>query len=139
MNDKPTLADDFLVVTQNADQRLLSLMEQANLSKTGSTNTAASSLSKQTSNHASPIRAKRRSTMRSQAPSQPSGRQMNRAAKPRLWSSPTTAFNTRLPPEMAERIDDLAYRLKKQNRRPVTKQSLALEAFEDLLRKHAML
>ena len=55
------------------------------------------------------------------------------------WGPPAALFNTRIPQDMSDRLDDLAYKLKKAKVQPATKQALAQEALEDLLRKHGML
>jgi hypothetical protein len=58
----------------------------------------------------------------------------------KVWSRPTSLFNTRIPPEMAELLDDLVYKLKKEKQFPIaTKQALAQQALEDLFQKHGML
>ena len=59
--------------------------------------------------------------------------------KPVEWSLPTSGFNTRIPPELSDLIDDLVYQRRKDGNRKQTKQQLTIEAFSDLLRKHAML
>lgn len=56
--------------------------------------------------------------------------------KPEMeWGKPVAYFNTRIPEKMAERLDDLVYKLKKKGEHK-TKQDLAQEALQDLLRKH---
>lgn len=52
------------------------------------------------------------------------------------WGKPISLFNTRIPPEMAGLLDDLVYQFKKKGT-PRTKQDLAQEALQDLLKKHA--
>ena len=53
------------------------------------------------------------------------------------WEKPDCGFNTRIPKQMNELIDDLVYKLRKKGTAK-TKQELALEAFHDLLRKHSI-
>lgn len=60
-----------------------------------------------------------------------------RPSSPAEWGRPTAHFNTRIPEKMAELLDDLVYKLKK-NGEQKTKQDLALEAIHDLLRKHSI-
>jgi len=60
------------------------------------------------------------------------------AAKPKEWGRPTALFNTRIPQEMSELLDDLVYKLRKAST-PKTKQQLANEALIDLLQKHKLL
>ena len=55
------------------------------------------------------------------------------------WGPPAALFNTRIPQSMSDRLDDLAYKLMNAKVKPATKQALAQEALEDLLRKHGML
>ena len=77
-------------------------------------------------------------------PSKQNRRQSGQPAKPKstgqtpAWGKPVSLLNTRIPSEMAELLDDLVYRLKK-NGTPRTKQELAHEALEDLLKKHAVI
>ena len=53
------------------------------------------------------------------------------------WGKPVAGFNTRIPEQMSEKIEDLVYKLRK-NGKPKTKQALTLEAFHDLLRKYSI-
>ncbi len=59
-------------------------------------------------------------------------------AKPKEWGRPTALFNTRIPQEMAELLDDLVYRLKKEGK-PHTKQTIAIEALESYLAKSGLI
>ena len=58
--------------------------------------------------------------------------------KPKEWGRPTALFNTRIPQEMAELLDDLVYRLKKEGK-PHTKQTIAIEALESYLAKSGII
>jgi len=51
------------------------------------------------------------------------------ASKPKEWGRPTALFNTRIPQEMSDLLDDLVYRLKKEGK-PHTKQTIAIAVFE---------
>ncbi len=53
------------------------------------------------------------------------------------WGKPVAHFNTRIPEKMAELLDDLVYKLRKKGDQK-TKQDLAQEALNDLLRKHSI-
>jgi len=48
------------------------------------------------------------------------------------WSKPVAIFNTRIPQEMSDLLDDLVYQRKKEGH-PITKQQLAIEALGSLL------
>lgn len=58
-------------------------------------------------------------------------------SKPKEWGRPTALFNTRIPQEMAELLDDLVYRLKKEGK-PHTKQTIAIEALDAYLQKSGL-
>lgn len=60
------------------------------------------------------------------------------SAKPKEWGRPTALFNTRIPQEMSELLDDLVYRLKKEGK-PHTKQTIAIEALEYYLTKSGII
>jgi|GEM_PF-2003767 len=60
------------------------------------------------------------------------------AAKPKEWGRPTALFNTRIPQEMSDLLDDLVYRLKKEGK-PHTKQTIAIEALEIYLSKSGLI
>jgi len=58
--------------------------------------------------------------------------------RPRVeWGKPVAHFNTRIPVQMADLLDDLVYKLRKKGDHK-TKQDLAHEALKDLLRKHSI-
>ncbi len=57
------------------------------------------------------------------------------AAIRKEWGRPTALFNTRIPQEMSELLDDLVYRLKKEGK-PHTKQTIAIEAIECILTRY---
>ena len=59
------------------------------------------------------------------------------AAGPKEWGKPVALFNTRIPQEMSELLDDLVYRLKK-NGKPHTKQAIAIEALDAYLRQQGI-
>jgi len=65
-------------------------------------------------------------------------RQKNKPRKPRSWGKPVATFNTRIPEQMSGLLDDLVYRLRKSGKSK-SKQELAHEAIEDLLKKHKLL
>ena len=59
-------------------------------------------------------------------------------AKPKEWGRPTALFNTRIPQEMSDLLDDLVYRLKKEGK-PHTKQTIAVQALESILAQHKVI
>lgn len=54
------------------------------------------------------------------------------------WGKPVAIFNTRIPQEMSDLLDDLVYRRKKEGC-PVTKQQLAIDALGELLQTTGLL
>jgi hypothetical protein len=60
------------------------------------------------------------------------------SAKPKEWGRPTALFNTRIPQEMSDLLDDLVYRLKKEGK-PHTKQTIAIEALDAYLQKSGLI
>jgi len=75
---------------------------------------------------------------RPKKPSRPKSEKASASKPSREWGKPVSLFNTRIPPEMAELLDDLVYQLRKKGM-PRTKQELACEAIEDLLLKHEIM
>lgn len=59
------------------------------------------------------------------------------AAKSKEWGRPTALFNTRIPQEMSDLLDDLVYRLKKEGK-PHTKQTIAIEALDAYVQKSGL-
>ena len=53
------------------------------------------------------------------------------------WGEPTASLNTRIPPRLSMLLDDLLYQSKKKDKKK-SKQSLVIEALEDLLCKHKL-
>ena len=74
-------------------------------------------------------------TERSEKPEVPRQRP---APKVKEWGRPTALFNTRIPQEMAELLDDLVYKLRKSGE-PKSKQDLAAEAIANLLATHQLI
>lgn len=134
MSKKPNLAEHLCRATDQSEANLLRLLHQADQHDR---RTSAQPCGKVTpasppdTSPAAPRRAARRKGPTPHTPScdHPTDR----------WSTATATFNTRLPATLVELIEDLVYQIKKKTRRPVTKQALAVEAFEDFLRKHGML
>ena len=76
--------------------------------------------------------------MKADKPRANKGTKLKKArTEPKEWGKPVAIFNTRIPEQMSELLDDLVYKLRKQGKSK-TKQDLAQEAIHDLLRKHSM-
>ena len=129
-----SLADDFAGINKAADSNVLSILSEEKQNKSrekgadqpGKPDKQVTAASNDTSQA-----AKSESTHH---------RKPTKARQPRKledWGKPVAHFNTRIPEQMSELLDDLIYRLRKKGR-PKTKQQLAHEAIHDLLRKHSV-
>ena len=131
MNSKPDFEVDIAKACQATDEKLMRLLKQANGEKRPATHSRPGNGSEQRSRDAE---ANRRRKSRSR-PKRAS------PAKSVCWGPPTAPLNTRIPAKMGDLLDDLVYRLRKERRgtgESATKQALACEAIEDLLRKYRM-
>ena len=142
MSEKPNLAEDFEEANHAADMAVIRMLKQT------SVDDARNGTSPETSKASGPTRRSKKAPAGNSGPpdrcadSTATRRGKNVSVKPVTWSRPTALFNTRIPPEMGELLDELLYRLRKERRESgaaVTKQALALEAFEDLLRKYSLI
>ena len=122
-------ANDFAELTQKADDQVLAFIKQKE----------SKNVSKQDHQAANPEVVKkpekkagiaRKSSSENKSP--------KKSAKVLEWGKPVALFNTRIPIELSELLDDLVYKLKKKGT-PQSKQELAKEALTDLLKKHAMI
>jgi hypothetical protein len=141
MSDKPNLAQDFEQVDRAADDALLRMLKQESGGDDGNGTRPgkpkASAATRRTEKRSTDVAGSHAHTRKSTAVK----RKDVESPKAITWSRPTALFNTRIPVEMAELLDDLLYRLRKDRRGSgvaVTKQALAQEAFEDLLRKYRL-
>lgn len=83
-------------------------------------------------------RQERKTRIRTERSEKPAVQKERAAAKPIEWGRPTALFNTRIPQEMSDLLDDLVYRLKKEGK-PHTKQTIAIEALEIYLAKSGLI
>jgi hypothetical protein len=141
MSEKPNLAQDFEQVDRAADNALLRMLKQESAGDDGNGTRPgkreASAATCRTKKRSTDVAGSYTHTRKSTAVK----RKDVESPKAIMWSRPTALFNTRIPVEMAELLDDLLYRLKKERREggvTVTKQALAQEAFDDLLRKYRL-
>ena len=130
-----SLADDFAGINKAADSNVLSILseekqkQQQGVEKKGTDD--------------SPSPGKQASARPDANPLADGATHQRKPAKPRQpqkikdWGRPVAHFNTRIPEQMSELLDDLIYRLRKKGT-PRTKQELAHEAIHDLLRKHSL-
>jgi hypothetical protein len=133
MNSRPDFEKDIAKACQATDERLLRLLKQASREATSATaSTDANSTPQSSRGSENGPRQKRPKPKRPKPSKQPQ-------ANTQQWGPPTTLLNTRIPPEMAELLDELVYRQRKERRKTgatVTKQSLVCEAIGDLLKKY---
>lgn len=83
-------------------------------------------------------KAERKSRSRAERSERTSTTKERASATPKEWGRPTALFNTRIPQEMSDLLDDLVYRLKKEGK-PHTKQTIAIEALESYLTKSGII
>ncbi len=57
---------------------------------------------------------------------------------PAEWGKPVTLFNTRIPQELSDLLDDLVYKSKKDGN-PTTKQAIAIDALTKFFKNMALL
>ncbi|MCP4175461.1 MAG: hypothetical protein GY758_32340 [Fuerstiella sp.] len=115
MSNQNLLADDFRVMTARADQTIELLKQERE----------EEALERVESCSESGVRTE--SSHKTEKPS----------PSPANWGRPTALLNTRIPADMAEALDDLVYRLRKERRTRVTKQHLTAEAIAELLKKYS--
>ena len=146
MSKTSRLADDFSRVAHGSEQNLVRLLhravqEQPPPSSPSDTDHSPRDGLRSRTDKPSPPQAVQH-PVKTGPPKRPRKTKRPRPSAGRddsRWSPATSSLNTRLPPEMVELLDDLVYRLKKQRRTPITKQSLTMEAIERLLESYEML
>jgi hypothetical protein len=126
-------ADDFEGMNKSADDKVIALLKQA--SGTNKQNKASVSVSKN-------AKAPDTSPPKEQSPNNEKLAQKQKRSpsqkKPTLSVSaekPIVSFNTRITERLAEGVDDLVFQFRKK-KDPRSKQELAMEALEDLLKKY---
>ena len=125
-----SLADDFAGINKAADSNVLSILTDQKQKQDKSTVESHKPNKQLASEPSATPQAE------DAEPSQP--KKSKQPRKPKDWGRPVAHFNTRIPEQMSELLDDLIYRLRKKGT-PKTKQELAHEAIHDLLRKHSVL
>ena len=126
-----SLAGDFEGISKAADSNVLALLNEDANQKVRATEPQP----KNEKPHVSSLDSK----SHTQKPKRPKAA---KAKPPKIrkledWGKPVAHFNTRIPEEMSESLEDLVYKLRKRGIQR-TKQDLAREALHDLLRKHAI-
>ncbi|MEM8671123.1 MAG: hypothetical protein AAGG48_26600 [Planctomycetota bacterium] len=135
-------ADDFRQITKTAESVVQFVRDQEDDRKGQASNPAQHSIqptAKMPSNSDSGEAAKQSGRVtKKRRPKDSNGTQLKKSKEqPKTWGKPVATLNTRIPEQMSELLDDLIYRLRKQGTTK-TKQDLAREAIQDLLRKHSM-
>lgn len=132
-----SFADDFQQMTKTAESvvQIVKQQEAKNAGTTAANPEVDSSKAFDSDTQTKPLAAEPK-----ESPTKPRRRNTRQHEKrqSREWGKPVSLFNTRIPIEMAELLDDLVYTLKKQGT-PRTKQELAHEALRDLLRKYTII
>lgn len=147
-NRKPNpFAQDFQSITESADDAVMQFLKQGTqkevVPQTEPVEIAASPVEEPKSENVVSIesaaeKSERKEKAKAERKEKPEVPRQKSVPKPKEWGRPTALFNTRIPQEMAELLDDLVYRLKKEGR-PHTKQTIAIEALESYLAKNGLL
>lgn len=146
-NRKPNpFAQDFQSITESADDAVMQFLKQGTQKETAPqpepVKVHAPAVEEPDSENVVSIdsaaeKSERKEKPKAERKDKPEVPRQKSVPKPKEWGRPTALFNTRIPQEMAELLDDLVYRLRKSNS-PKTKQDLAYEALHDLFSKHSM-
>ncbi len=128
-------AADFEGLNKSADDKVLAMLKQAEKTNTATPKPTAVVKPEKSV----PAKAVEKAvTEELQADSAKNEKKKSLKAKSTVeWGKPVAHFNTRIPEKMAELLDDLVYKLRKKGEQK-TKQDLAREALQDLLRKHSV-
>jgi hypothetical protein len=146
MSNQPSLEKDLEAADNAADKTLLRFLEVAKADDTKSKHPTRSNgsaangtASNDETDKMTTTAGGRRTRRRQRGHATTSTK--SAPARSASWSQPSAVLNTRIPPEMANLLDDLVYRLKREKRQTgisVSKQSLVTEAIDDLLRKYRL-
>lgn len=135
-------AQDFQTITKSADDAVFAFLKQGQQKETPQEETAPKVVEVSESPDAEAVtvksvenaetesieeRAERKSRSRAERSERTATPKERVSPKPKDWGRPTALFNTRIPQEMSDLLDDLVYRLKKEGK-PHTKQAIAIEA-----------
>ncbi|MEM8671019.1 MAG: hypothetical protein AAGG48_26050 [Planctomycetota bacterium] len=126
-----SLAGDFEGISKAADSKVLALLTEDGQQKAEVKNQSVEKGTSLASNvDSQPLAHKPRR-------SGPTKSKPPKLQKLEDWGKPVAHFNTRIPEQMSESLNDLIYKLRKRGIHG-TKQELAREALHDLLRKHSI-
>lgn len=146
-------AQDFQTITKSADDAVFAFLKQGQQKETPQEETAPKIVEvsaspdpeavtvktdENTETESVEEKAERRIRSRAERSEKTSTPKERAVAKPKGWGRPTALFNTRIPQEMSDLLDDLVYRLKKEGK-PHTKQTIAIEALESYLAKSGLI
>lgn len=146
-------AQDFQTITKSADDAVFAFLKQGQQKETPPEETAQKIVEvsaspdpetvtvrtdENTETQSVEEKAERKSRSRAERSERTSTPKERATAKPKEWGRPTALFNTRIPQEMSDLLDDLVYRLKKEGK-PHTKQTIAIEALESYLAKSGLI
>lgn len=146
-------AQDFQTITKSADDAVFAFLKQGQQKETTQEETVPKIVEVSASPDPEAVivksvenaeiesieeKAERKSRSRAERSERTSTPKERAAAKPKEWGRPTALFNTRIPQEMSDLLDDLVYRLKKDGK-PHTKQTIAIEALESYLAKSGLI
>ena len=147
-NRKPNpFAQDFQSITESADDAVMQFLKQGTQKETAPqpepVKIQAPAVEEPKSENVVSIetaseKSERKETSKAERREKPEVPRQKSVPKPKEWGRPTALFNTRIPQEMAELLDDLVYRLKKEGK-PHTKQTIAIEALESYLAKSGII
>ena len=147
-NRKPNpFAQDFQSITESADDAVMQFLKQGNQKESAPqpepVKVQVPEVDESKSENVVSIetaaeKSERKEKPKSEKKEKPEVPRQKPFSKPKEWGRPTALFNTRIPQEMAELLDDLVYRLKKEGK-PHTKQTIAIEALESYLAKSGLI
>ena len=130
-----SLAGDFEGISKAADEKVLALLQQGG--QESRTPVAPKPVADRPTTKSNADEQSVPSKNDSDTNGKPTKPKVPKQKKVEKWGKPISHFNTRIPEQMAELLDDLVYKLRKKGEHR-TKQDLAREALHDLLRKHAI-
>ena len=130
MNNAGFMAQDFQQIKTKSDDAVFEMLKN----RDGENNAKKRSLQKQLRKCAeqAPQNKVERPTV-SKSPT-PAKTVKLKDVEPKEWGQPVTLFNTRIPQELSDLLDDLVYKSKKEGN-PITKQAIAIEALTELVKK----
>jgi hypothetical protein len=134
MNNAGFLAEDFQQIKTKSDDLVFELLKN----RDGENNVKKTSLPKQQRKLAeqpSPNKVDRPTVSKSPTPAMTS---KPKKVEPKQWGKPVALFNTRIPQELSNLLDDLVYRSKKDGT-PITKQAIAIAALAEFVKTNGLM